>query len=104
VLIKQTGGKVKVKLSHYRPGQAQGVLRKLRYPDFVTMAQDGGKVVSLTHWPKQTGDITKYTIRVKERIEICLLYLYEALHNCCEHGLVSPAIYLQHYSTLVPAL
>jgi len=25
--------------------------RKLRFPDFVTMAQDGGKVVSLTHRP-----------------------------------------------------
>ena len=25
--------------------------RKLRFPDFVTMAQDGGKVVSLTHQP-----------------------------------------------------
>jgi len=25
--------------------------RKLRFPDFMTMAQDGGKVVSLTHWP-----------------------------------------------------
>jgi len=25
--------------------------RKLRYPDFVTTAQDGGKVVSLTHRP-----------------------------------------------------
>ena len=24
--------------------------RKLRFPDFMTMAQDGGKVVSLTHW------------------------------------------------------
>ena len=23
--------------------------RKLRFPDYVTMAQDGGKVVSLTH-------------------------------------------------------
>jgi len=36
--------------SHYRPGQAQRVLRKLRFPDFVTTAQDGGKV-SLTHRP-----------------------------------------------------
>ena len=27
------------------------VYRKLRFPDFVTMAQDGGKVVSLTHRP-----------------------------------------------------
>jgi len=25
--------------------------RKLRFPDFMTTAQDGGKVVSLTHWP-----------------------------------------------------
>jgi hypothetical protein len=27
------------------------VSRKLRFPDFVTTAQDGGKVVSLTHLP-----------------------------------------------------
>jgi len=25
--------------------------RKLRFPDFMTMAQEGGKVVSLTNWP-----------------------------------------------------
>ena len=25
--------------------------RKLRFPDIMTTAQDGGKVVSLTHWP-----------------------------------------------------
>jgi hypothetical protein len=25
--------------------------RKLRFPDFMKTAQDGGKVVSLTHWP-----------------------------------------------------
>jgi hypothetical protein len=25
--------------------------RKLRFPDFITTAQDGGKVVSLTHQP-----------------------------------------------------
>jgi hypothetical protein len=42
---------LKVKQSHYRPGQAQRVLRKLRFPDFVTTAQDGGKVVSPTHRP-----------------------------------------------------
>jgi len=27
--------------------------RKLRFPDFMTTAQDGGKVVSLTHRPPQ---------------------------------------------------
>jgi len=26
--------------------------RKLRFPDYVTMTQDGGKVVSLTEWPR----------------------------------------------------
>jgi hypothetical protein len=28
--------------------------RKLRFPDFMTMAQDGGKVVSLMHRPPLT--------------------------------------------------
>ena len=30
---------------------AQRVLRKLRFPDFMTTAQDDGKVVSLRHRP-----------------------------------------------------
>jgi len=34
-----------------RHGQAQRVHRKLRFPDFMTTAQDGGKVVILTHRP-----------------------------------------------------
>ena len=38
---------VKVKQSRYRPVGFQEV----RFPDFMTMAQDGGKVVSLTHRP-----------------------------------------------------
>jgi len=38
---------VKVKQSHYRSGQAQRVLRKLRFPDFVTTAQDGGRLSAL---------------------------------------------------------
>ena len=38
---------VKVKESHYRPGQAQRVLRKLRFPDFKTTAQDGGRLSAL---------------------------------------------------------
>jgi len=43
--------KVKVKQSRYRPGVAQEGSRKLRFPDFMTTAQDGGKVGSFTHRP-----------------------------------------------------
>jgi len=33
--------------------------RKLRFPDFMTTAQDGSKVVSLMHWPLlPTGNAT----------------------------------------------
>jgi hypothetical protein len=42
---------VKKKQSRYRPAVAPEGSRKLRFPDFMTTAQDGGKVVSLTHWP-----------------------------------------------------
>jgi len=37
----------KVKQSHYRPGVVQRVLRKLRFTDFVTTAQDGGRLSAL---------------------------------------------------------
>ena len=37
--------------SRYRPGGASEVSRKLRFPDFVTRAQDGVKVVTLRHRP-----------------------------------------------------
>ena len=29
--------------------------RKLRFPDFMTTAQDGGKIISLTHRPPGTA-------------------------------------------------
>ena len=35
--------------------------RKLRFPDFMTTAQDGGKVVSLTHRPPLPPGITPGT-------------------------------------------
>ena len=35
--------------------------RKLRFPDFMTTAQDGGKVVSLTHRPPLTSGNTPGT-------------------------------------------
>jgi hypothetical protein len=39
------------KQSCYMPGVAQRVPWKLRFPDYMTMAHEGGKVVSLTHRP-----------------------------------------------------
>ena len=42
---------IKVKQSCYRPGVAPEGSRKLRFSDFMTMAQDGGKVVRPTHQP-----------------------------------------------------
>ena len=43
--------KVKVKQSPYRPVLAQSVQGSSGLQDFVTTAQDGGEVVSLTHRP-----------------------------------------------------
>jgi hypothetical protein len=37
----------KLKHSHCRPGQAQRVLRKLRFPEFVTTAQSSGRLSAL---------------------------------------------------------
>ena len=41
----------KVKLSHYRPGQALKVPGSRGSPISIYSAYEGGKVVSLTHWP-----------------------------------------------------
>ena len=39
--------------------------RKLRFPDFMTMAQDGGKVVSLTHRPPLPQEMLLVLISVR---------------------------------------
>jgi len=39
--------------------------RKLRFPDFMTTTQDGGKVVSLTHWPPLPQEIFLVLISVR---------------------------------------
>jgi len=42
---------VKVKAVPLQAWTGLEVSRKLRFPDFMTAAQDGGRVVSLTHRP-----------------------------------------------------
>ena len=39
--------------------------RKLRFADFVSTAQDGGKVVSLRHWPPLPQEIHLVFISVR---------------------------------------
>jgi hypothetical protein len=43
--------------------------RKLRFPDFMTTAQDGGKVVSLTHQPPLPQEIHLVIISVRGWID-----------------------------------
>jgi hypothetical protein len=56
--------KVKVKQSRYRPGPENS--RKLRFPDFLTTAQGGGKIFSLMHRPHLPPGNTPGTISVRE--------------------------------------
>jgi len=53
-------GKVKVNQFHYKP-EVPGGFQKVKVPDYVTMAQDVGKVVSLTHRPLFTPGNTPGT-------------------------------------------
>jgi hypothetical protein len=43
--------KVKVKLVPLQAWSGPEGSRKLRFPDFMTTAQDGGKIISFTHRP-----------------------------------------------------
>ena len=46
---------IKVKQSHLQAWGGPEGSRKLRFPDFMTTAQGGGKIVSLTHRPHSPG-------------------------------------------------
>jgi len=48
---QQREKKVKKKAVPLQAWSGPGGSRKLRFPDFMTMAQEGGKIVSLTHRP-----------------------------------------------------
>jgi len=52
-------GKGKGKSVPLQAWSGPGGSRKLRFPDYMTTAQDGGKIVSLTHWsPLPPGNAT----------------------------------------------
>jgi hypothetical protein len=69
------GTLVKVKVKGKGKGKGQAVplkawsdpegSRKLRFPDFMTTAQDGCKVVSLTHRPSLTQEIHLVLVSVR---------------------------------------
>jgi hypothetical protein len=49
--FEQNKGKGKGKAVPLQAWSGPEASRKLRFPDYMTMVQDGGKVVSLTHRP-----------------------------------------------------
>jgi hypothetical protein len=54
-----------VKQTHYMAWSGPEGSRKLRFPDFMTTAQDVGKVVSLTHRPPLPQEIHMVLISVR---------------------------------------
>ena len=55
----------KSSISHITGPRCPEGSRKLRFPDYVKMAQDGGKIVSLTHRPLLTQEILLVLISVR---------------------------------------
>ena len=81
--------------------------RKLRFPDYVTMVQDGGKVVSLTHRPLYPQEILLVLISLRAIV---------LLEGLCQWKIpmipsgIEPAIFrfvaqhLNHCATAVPTI
>ena len=61
--------KKNVKQSHYRPGQAHRVLRKLGFSHFVTAAQDGGRLSALRTACLYPQEILLVLISVRVRVD-----------------------------------
>jgi len=55
--------------------------RKLRFPDFMTTAQDGGKVVSLTHRPPLPQEIHIVLISVRGCVDPRAIAQPEGLYH-----------------------
>ena len=96
--------KVKVKQYHYRPGQAQRVLRKLRLPDFVTTAQNGGRLSTIRTGRLYPQGILLVLISVRGRVDPRAIV---SMKNPLTAG-IEPATFrfvtqhLNHCATAVP--
>ena len=65
---ERTGRKYECKMVtqfRYRPGVNPGRSSKSRFPDYMTMAQDGGKVDRLTHRPRLSQEMLLVLISVR---------------------------------------
>jgi len=82
--------KVKLKQSHYRPGQAQRVLRKLRFPDFVTTAQDGGGLSALSIGRLYPQEILPVLVSVRGWVDLRAIVRSEGSHYVRTH---KPAVH-----------
>jgi len=101
----------KVKQSRYRPGQVQKVLRKLRFPDFVTTAQDCGRLSALSTGCLYHQEILLVLISVRGWVDHRAIVWSEVL---CQISLtragIEPATFrfvaqhLNHCATAVPNL
>jgi hypothetical protein len=60
--------------------------RKLRFPDYMTPAQDGGKAVSLTHWPPLPQEMLLVfllcVVLFVIRVVLLLLLMFYVLFMC----------------------
>ena len=69
-----------IKQSHYRPGQAQRVLRKLRFPDFVTTAQDDSRLSALRTGRLYSQEIFLVFISVRGWVDPRTIMLLEGFY------------------------
>jgi len=64
--MQQIMALLKIKADPLHAWSGPDVSRKLRFPDFITTAQEGGKIVRLTHRPLLPQEILLVLISVRD--------------------------------------